>query len=83
MTNEAYVLPSTIAHAGRGGKNASLGEMISQLSPLGVSPALPRRPCLRDFLAGSGLAAKIAGLLKTVNVDDVRALAQGGAAIRG
>jgi pyruvate,water dikinase len=90
MTNEAYVLPldhlrmQDVARVG--GKNASLGEMISQLSPLGVRVPggfATTASAFRDFLAGSGLAAKIAGLLETVDVDDVRALARGGATIRG
>src|SRR6185503_562238 len=36
----------------------------------------------RDFLSANGLAAKIDGVLKTLDVDNVRALAQAGATIR-
>ncbi|WP_142809022.1 phosphoenolpyruvate synthase [Tepidiphilus olei] len=67
-----------------GGKNASLGEMISQL------PADVRVPggfattaeAYRLFLAQNGLAQRIHDALETLDVDDVSALAQTGAEIR-
>ena len=68
-----------------GGKNASLGEMISQLSASGVrvpggfaTTAL----AFRQFLAHGGLADKINARLGALNTDDVRALAEAGAQIR-
>lgn len=69
-----------------GGKNSSLGEMISQLAEAGVrvpggfaTTAL----AFRDFLAHNDLTARISNRLKTLNVDDVKALAEAGAEIRG
>ncbi len=67
-----------------GGKNASLGEMISQL-PQGVrvpTGFATTAHAFRQFLAFEGLAEKISAKLKALNVDDVRALAQVGAEIR-
>ncbi len=67
-----------------GGKNASLGEMISQL------PASVRVPggfattaaAYREFLAHGGLAQRIEAALAALDVDDVDALARTGAQIR-
>ncbi|HMV16785.1 MAG TPA: phosphoenolpyruvate synthase [Zoogloea sp.] len=67
-----------------GGKNASLGEMISQL------PASVRVPggfattaaAYREFLSHQGLADRISAALATLDVDDVVALAKAGAQIR-
>ena len=67
-----------------GGKNASLGEMISQL------PASVRVPggfattaeAYREFLAHDGLADRINAALDALDVDDVDALAKTGAQIR-
>ena len=67
-----------------GGKNASLGEMISQL------PASVRVPggfattadAYREFLAHGGLADRINAALDALDVDDVDALAKTGAEIR-
>ena len=68
-----------------GGKNASLGEMISQLSGSGVrvpggfaTTAL----AFRQFLEHDGLRARVQAKLDTLDVDDVRALAEAGALIR-
>jgi len=90
MTDQPYVLPFDQLRmhdvARVGGKNASLGEMISQLSPLGVRVPggfATTAAAFRDFLAGNGLAAKIDALLETLDVDNVKALAQAGATIRG
>ena len=89
MTTDAYVLPldqlrmQDVTRVG--GKNASLGEMISQLSPLGVRVPggfATTAAAFRDFLSANGLVAKIDGLLKTLDVDNVKALAQAGATIR-
>ncbi|RMW98542.1 phosphoenolpyruvate synthase [Allofranklinella schreckenbergeri] len=67
-----------------GGKNASLGEMISQL-PQGVrvpTGFATTAHAFREFLKHGGLAEKISQRLAALNVDDVRALAEAGAEIR-
>ncbi|CAM8654783.1 PpsA Phosphoenolpyruvate synthase/pyruvate phosphate dikinase [Comamonadaceae bacterium] len=67
-----------------GGKNASLGEMISQL-PQGVrvpTGFATTAHAFRQFLAHDGLADKISAKLKTLDTEDVRALAVVGAEIR-
>ncbi len=69
-----------------GGKNASLGEMISQLAASGVRVPggfATTAHAFRQFLAHQGLADRIAQRLSTLNTDDVRALAEAGAEIRG
>ena len=69
-----------------GGKNASLGEMISQLSAVGVRVPggfATTAHAFREFLAHGGLDAKIAARLDALDADDVRALAAAGAEIRG
>ncbi|SPA49913.1 phosphoenolpyruvate synthase [Cupriavidus taiwanensis] len=93
MTNQAdngaYVLPFEQLRMADveivGGKNSSLGEMISQLAEAGVrvpggfaTTAL----AFRDFLAHNNLTERISQRLKTLNVDDVKALAEAGAEIR-
>ncbi|MFD0666187.1 phosphoenolpyruvate synthase [Ramlibacter sp. MAHUQ-53] len=68
-----------------GGKNASLGEMISQL-PQGVrvpTGFATTAHAFREFLAFDGLAARIQARLDALDTDDVRALAAAGAEIRG
>lgn len=67
-----------------GGKNASLGEMISQL-PTGVKVPTgfaTTASAFRDFLAFEDLSGRINALLNKLDTDDVRALAQVGAEIR-
>ena len=67
-----------------GGKNASLGEMISQL-PEGVrvpTGFATTAHAFRQFLAANGLAARIQARLDTLDTEDVRALAAAGAEIR-
>ena len=67
-----------------GGKNASLGEMISQL-PQGVrvpTGFATTAHAFRQFLAHESLADKISAKLAALDVEDVRALAQVGAEIR-
>ena len=69
-----------------GGKNASLGEMISQLAASGVRVPggfATTAHAFREFLQHGGLAQRINDKLATLDVDDVRALAEGGAQIRG
>lgn len=68
-----------------GGKNASLGEMISHLSASGVAvPAgfATTADAFRHFLAQDNLDQKIYDLLATVDVDDVQQLALIGKQVR-
>ena len=68
-----------------GGKNASLGEMISNLSNLGVSVPggfATTAAAYRDFLRTDSLDERINGLLADLNVDDIDALTSAGARIR-
>jgi len=68
-----------------GGKNASLGEMISQLAGAGVRVPggfATTAQAFRDFLKTSGLDKRIADRLSTLNPEDVRELALAGAEIR-
>ncbi|EQM68372.1 phosphoenolpyruvate synthase [Aquipseudomonas alcaligenes OT 69] len=68
-----------------GGKNASLGEMISNLAGAGVSVPggfATTAQAYRDFLEQSGLNDKIHAALDALDVDDVAALAKTGAQIR-
>ena len=68
-----------------GGKNASLGEMISQLAATGVRVPggfATTAHAFRRFLAHNGLAARIEQRLATLDTDDVRALGEAGAQIR-
>jgi pyruvate, water dikinase len=67
-----------------GGKNASLGEMISQL-PTGVKVPTgfaTTAHAFREFLAFEGLAERINARLDALDTEDVRALAEAGAEIR-
>ncbi|GAB2475834.1 phosphoenolpyruvate synthase [Comamonas humi] len=68
-----------------GGKNASLGEMISQL-PQGVrvpTGFATTAHAFRQFLAHEGLSERISQRLAALDIEDVRALAVAGAEIRG
>jgi pyruvate,water dikinase len=68
-----------------GGKNASLGEMISNLAGAGVSVPggfATTSQAYRDFLELSGLNDQIHAALDALDVDDVNALARTGAQIR-
>ncbi|NYG34436.1 phosphoenolpyruvate synthase [Sphaerotilus montanus] len=69
-----------------GGKNSSLGEMISQLAASGVRVPggfATTAQAFREFLTASHLTEKINARLDALNTDDVRALAEAGAEIRG
>jgi len=69
-----------------GGKNASLGEMISQLAHAGVRVPggfATTAHAFREFLAHGGLTDKINARLAALDTDDVKALAEAGAQIRG
>ena len=68
-----------------GGKNASLGEMISQLTAKGVrvpTGFATTAEAYREFLAQNGLDKKINAELDKLNVDDTDALAVCGTQIR-
>ncbi|AOM40311.1 phosphoenolpyruvate synthase [Xenorhabdus hominickii] len=68
-----------------GGKNASLGEMITNLAELGVSVPngfATTAQAFNDFLEQSGVNQHIYQLLDETNVDDVNQLAKAGAQIR-
>lgn len=69
-----------------GGKNASLGEMISQLAGAGVSVPggfATTAQAFNDFLEQSGLNQRIQDALEGLDVDDVNTLMEVGAKIRG
>jgi pyruvate,water dikinase len=89
MTDERYVIPFEELRMTDvedvGGKNASLGEMISQLSNAGVrvpggfaTTAL----AFRDFLRESGLANRIDSALHELDIEDLGALSATGSQIR-
>src|SRR6185369_7888217 len=85
-----YVLPLEnlrMNDVGRvGGKNASLGELISQLAASGVRVPggfATTAEAFNEFLAHGGLTERINAALKSVDVDDVSALSRAGAQIRG
>ncbi|MFN5158283.1 MAG: phosphoenolpyruvate synthase [Betaproteobacteria bacterium] len=68
-----------------GGKNASLGEMISQLAHAGVRVPggfATTAHAFRTFLREGGLEQRINDTLARLDVDDVRALAETGAMVR-
>ena len=68
-----------------GGKNASLGEMISNLASAGVKVPggfATTAQAYRDFLQHDGLAARINAALDDLDVDDIRKLAATGRQIR-
>jgi pyruvate,water dikinase len=68
-----------------GGKNASLGEMISNLANAGVQVPggfATTAEAFNEFLEQSGLNEKIHNILDTLDVDDVNTLAKVGAEIR-
>ncbi|MCU7885398.1 MAG: phosphoenolpyruvate synthase, partial [Candidatus Thiodiazotropha sp. (ex Lucinoma annulata)] len=68
-----------------GGKNASLGEMISGLANAGVSVPggfATTAHAFREFLRHNHLAERIDPLLKQLDVEDVTALAEAGKTVR-
>lgn len=68
-----------------GGKNASLGEMISNLSGAGVTVPggfATTAHAYREFLSHEGLNERINTTLARLDVDDVKALAEAGRHIR-
>ncbi len=68
-----------------GGKNASLGEMISHLSQAGVkipTGFATTTKAYREFLTINGLTSRINQLLRELDVDDINALTVAGQTIR-
>ena len=68
-----------------GGKNASLGEMISNLGALGVTVPggfATSAAAYRDFLSVDGLDKRINDTLDGLDVDDINALTSAGKSIR-
>jgi pyruvate,water dikinase len=68
-----------------GGKNASLGEMISNLSNLGVSVPggfATTAAAYREFLKSDDLGTRINAVLDSLDVDDIGALTTAGKQIR-
>ncbi|SFJ94378.1 phosphoenolpyruvate synthase [Methylophaga sulfidovorans] len=68
-----------------GGKNASLGEMLQNLAPLGVDVPggfATTADAYREFLLHDGLQSKINDRLRELDVDDVAALQKTGQEIR-
>src|SRR5258706_4812265 len=68
-----------------GGKNASLGEMIGQLSQAGIRVPggfATTADAFREFLDRDALATRIEARLKGLDADDVEALGRCGAEIR-
>jgi len=68
-----------------GGKNASLGEMITHLSSLGVSVPngfATTAKAFNDFLNQSGINQRIYELLDRTDINDIGALSQAGKQIR-
>ena len=68
-----------------GGKNASLGEMISNLSNLGVTVPggfATTAAAYREFLQADGLDKRINDVLEQLDVDDIAALTAAGSRIR-
>jgi len=68
-----------------GGKNASLGEMLSQLTEEGIRVPdgfATSAEAFREFLGGANLVEKINARLDALDIDDVKTLAATGAEIR-
>jgi len=89
MTTTHYVLPFEQLRMADvesvGGKNSSLGEMISQLSKAGVRVPggfATTADAFRIFLEDNQLTKRIADALADLNIEDVKALAERGAQIR-
>jgi len=90
MSRDRYVISLDELRMGDvdkvGGKNASLGEMISQLEQAGIRVPggfATTAQAYRDFLKEAGLTERIRARLKSLDPGDVAALAKTGAEIRG
>ncbi len=69
-----------------GGKNASLGEMIGELAQAGIRVPggfATTAAAFREFLAQDRLGERIDAALARLDIEDVKALAQTGATVRG
>ena len=89
MSDSRWVLDLSALRMGDvgavGGKNASLGEMISQLSGAGVRVPggfATTADAYREFLVQGGLNKRISERMEKLDIDDVRALAATGEEIR-
>jgi pyruvate, water dikinase len=89
MAREQHVIPLQDLRMGDvervGGKNASLGEMISQLDRVGIRVPggfATTASAFREFLNGAGLTERIGRRLASLDPDDVTALAKCGMEIR-
>jgi pyruvate, water dikinase len=89
MQRGKYVIPFSQLRMGDveqvGGKNASLGEMLSQLTDEGIRVPdgfATTSEAFREFLRDNRIEEKINARLAALDVDDVRALAEAGAEIR-
>ena len=68
-----------------GGKNASIGEMLVNLTDLGVSSPggfATTADAYREFLSASGLDEKIDSLVTSIDIEDVVLLASVGKQVR-
>jgi pyruvate,water dikinase len=89
MSREQHVIPLQDLRMGDvervGGKNASLGEMISQLDRAGIRVPggfATTASAYREFLESAGLTERIRRRLESLAPDDVSALAKCGTEIR-
>ncbi len=89
MRRGKYVIPFSelrMSDVGTvGGKNASLGEMLSQLTGEGIrvpNGFATTADAFREFLQAAGLVERINARLDALDVDDVKALGSTGAEIR-
>jgi len=89
MARDRHVVPLQDLRMGDveqvGGKNASLGEMISQLEQAGIRVPggfATTASAFREFLGNAGLTERISKRLESLDPDDVTALAKCGAEIR-
>src|SRR5688572_19587506 len=89
VTMPAYVMPFRELRRGDvelvGGKNSSLGGRLRGLGGLGVCVPdgfATTVHAYRDFLRHDGLAGRIEHMLRSLDVQDLRALARTGADIR-
>src|SRR5262245_27451125 len=89
MSNDPFILDLSTLRAADvarvGGKNASLGELISQLSGAGVRVPggfATTAHAFREFIGQNGLDDRIAKRLAGLNTEDVNALAKAGQEIR-
>ena len=89
MTQGRFVIPFSQLRMSDvdivGGKNASLGELLSQLTEAGIRVPdgfATTAEAFRVFLKEGGLDKRIEERLKSLDVDDVKELAKAGAEIR-